>query len=89
MERESLEQELTKGTGYAPEKIKYGIDRYQNETRRLYRVMDTQLSKSTSGYLVGDRCTIADIACWGWVAAGRECAPSDAYTLPASARGRC
>ncbi|KAK4044874.1 disulfide-bond oxidoreductase YfcG [Parachaetomium inaequale] len=55
---------------YAPEKIQYGIDRYQNETRRLYRVMDTQLSKSTSGYLVGDRLTIADIACWGWVAAG-------------------
>ncbi|KAG7289434.1 hypothetical protein NEMBOFW57_005805 [Staphylotrichum longicolle] len=55
---------------YAPEKIQYGIDRYQNETRRLYRVLDTQLSKSTSGYIVGDKCTIADISCWGWVAAG-------------------
>ncbi|KAK4127964.1 glutathione S-transferase [Parathielavia appendiculata] len=55
---------------YAPEKIQYGIDRYRNETRRLYRVMETQLSKSTSGYLVGDRLTIADIACWGWVASG-------------------
>ncbi|KAL2268507.1 hypothetical protein VTJ83DRAFT_3353 [Remersonia thermophila] len=54
---------------YAPEKIQYGIDRYQNETRRLYRVMEKQLAKSTSGYLVGDRCTVADIACWGWVAA--------------------
>ena len=59
-------------TGYAPEKIQYGIDRYQNETRRLYRVLDTQLSKSTSGYLVGDKCTIADLSCWGWVAAGCE-----------------
>ncbi|KAK8070213.1 Disulfide-bond oxidoreductase YfcG [Apiospora phragmitis] len=55
---------------YAPEKIQYGIDRYQNETRRLYRVMDTHLAKSKSGYLVGDRCTIADISCWGWVKAG-------------------
>jgi glutathione S-transferase len=55
---------------YAPEKIQYGIDRYQNETRRLYRVMDDHLKKSKSGYLVGDKCTIADIACWGWVAAG-------------------
>jgi glutathione S-transferase len=55
---------------YAPEKIQYGIDRYQNETRRLYRVMDEHLSKSKSGYLVGDKCTIADLACWGWVAAG-------------------
>jgi glutathione S-transferase len=30
--------------------------------------MDTHLEKSASGYLVGDRCTIADISCWGWVA---------------------
>lgn len=53
---------------YAAEKIDYGINRYQNETRRLYRVLDEQLSKSTSGYLVGTKCTIADIAHWGWVA---------------------
>ncbi len=59
-------------TGYAPEKIQYGIDRYQNETRRLYRVLDTQLSKSTSGYIVGDKFTIADVSCWGWVAAACE-----------------
>lgn len=59
--------------GYAPEKIQYGIDRYRNETRRLYGVLDKQLSKSTSGYIVGDRITVADIACWGWVAAGCEC----------------
>lgn len=56
-------------TRYAPEKIPYGVNRYQNETRRLYKVMDTQLAKSTSGFLVGDRLTIADIAAWGWVAA--------------------
>lgn len=55
-------------TRYAPEKIEYGMNRYQNETRRLYRVMDTQLAK-TKAYLVGEKCTIADIACWGWVAA--------------------
>lgn len=54
---------------YAPEKVPYGINRYQNETRRLFRVLDTHLATSTSGYLVGDRCTIADIAHWGWVTA--------------------
>lgn len=54
-------------TRYAPERIEYGVNRYQNETRRLYRVMDKQLSKSKSGFLVGDRLTIADIACIGWV----------------------
>lgn len=54
---------------YAPEKIQYGIDRYRTETRRLYRVLDTHLQSSKSGFLVGDRLTIADISCWGWVAA--------------------
>ncbi|KAM5356491.1 hypothetical protein ACJ41O_003137 [Fusarium nematophilum] len=56
---------------YAPEKIQYGIDRYVNETRRLYRTMDTALAKNPSGYLVGDKVTVADIACWGWVAAAK------------------
>ena len=53
---------------YAPEKIAYGVSRYQNETRRLYGVLEKQLASSKSGYLVGDKCTIADIAYWGWVA---------------------
>jgi len=54
---------------YAPERIEYGVKRYTNETRRLYGVLDKHLEKSTSGFLVGDRLTIADIAHWGWVAA--------------------
>ncbi|KAK1237443.1 hypothetical protein MKX08_003068 [Trichoderma sp. CBMAI-0020] len=53
---------------YAPEKIQYGINRYVNESRRLYGVMDAQLAKSSSGFLVGDRLTVADVAAWGWVA---------------------
>ncbi|KAI9740624.1 MAG: hypothetical protein M1818_004588 [Claussenomyces sp. TS43310] len=56
-------------TRYAPEHIPYGVTRYQNETRRLYGVLDKHLQTSKSGYLVGDRCTIADIAHWGPVAA--------------------
>lgn len=52
---------------YAPEKIQYGIDRYINETRRLYRVLDTHLASTSSGYLVGDHISIADIATVGWV----------------------
>jgi glutathione S-transferase len=54
---------------YAPEKIPYGINRYQNETRRLYKVLDKQLAQSKSGFLVGDRLTIADVSHFGWVAA--------------------
>jgi len=52
---------------YAPERIEYGINRYRNETRRLYGVLNTHLEKSTSGYLVGDRATIADFAHYGWI----------------------
>jgi glutathione S-transferase len=49
---------------YFPEKIQPAIDRYQNETRRLYTVLDTRLSESE--YLAGDY-SIADIATWPWV----------------------
>ncbi|KAK8017541.1 glutathione S-transferase domain-containing protein [Apiospora rasikravindrae] len=64
-----MQGQLAHFNRYASEKIQYGVDRYRNETRRLYRVMETQLQKSPSGYLVGDRCTVADISCWSWVAA--------------------
>jgi GSH-dependent disulfide-bond oxidoreductase len=49
---------------YAPEKIEYAINRYTNETKRLYGVMDTQLGKTQ--YLAGDDYTIADIASFPW-----------------------
>jgi GSH-dependent disulfide-bond oxidoreductase len=50
---------------YFPEKIPAAIDRYQNETKRLYGVMDTRLAASE--YLA-DEFSIADIAVWPWVA---------------------
>ncbi|KAL9108736.1 MAG: hypothetical protein Q9227_006532 [Pyrenula ochraceoflavens] len=53
---------------YAPEKIEYGVNRYVNETRRLYGVLDKHLSASKSGYIVGDHISIADCTCIGWVA---------------------
>lgn len=37
---------------YAPEKIPYGIDRYINETKRLYGVLDQRLQGRD--FLVGD-----------------------------------
>ncbi|WP_133650575.1 glutathione binding-like protein [Paraburkholderia flava] len=49
---------------YAPEPIEYAINRYTNETRRLYGVMDRQLGKHA--YLAGDAYTIADIASFPW-----------------------
>ena len=49
---------------YAPEKIDYAYDRYTNEAKRLYGVMDRRLSDSA--YLAGDDYTIADIATFPW-----------------------
>jgi GST-like protein len=49
---------------YAPEKIHYAIERYTNEARRLYGVIDKQLSRTE--YLAGDEYTIADIAAYPW-----------------------
>ena len=49
---------------YAPEQIEYAVNRYTNEAKRLYGVMDKQLSKHR--YIAGDEYTIADIACFPW-----------------------
>ncbi|MDB5712811.1 MAG: thiol:disulfide oxidoreductase [Sphingomonadales bacterium] len=49
---------------YAPEKIPYAIDRYVNETRRLYGVLDKQLADSE--YVAGDY-SIADMAIYPWI----------------------
>ncbi|CZR57769.1 related to glutathione S-transferase GstA [Phialocephala subalpina] len=76
---------------YAPEKIDYAVERYQTETKRLYKVLEDRLVEQkgsnvtaagtkasiaggTSGlsdgngpWVVGDRCTIADLACFSWI----------------------
>jgi len=49
---------------YAQEKIPYAIKRYQDETHRLYRVLDTRLKGRD--YVAGDEYSIADIAIIGW-----------------------
>lgn len=49
---------------YFPEKIQPVIDRYQNEGRRLFDVLDRQLADSE--WLAGE-FSIADIANWCWV----------------------
>jgi GSH-dependent disulfide-bond oxidoreductase len=49
---------------YFPEKIQPAIDRYQNECRRLFEVLNTRLAHHE--WLAGDY-SIADIANWSWV----------------------
>ncbi|MBC7470142.1 MAG: glutathione S-transferase N-terminal domain-containing protein [Ramlibacter sp.] len=50
---------------YAPEKVPYAIDRYTNEARRLYGVIDRRLADSR--YLAGKAYSIADIATFPWL----------------------
>ena len=50
---------------YAPEKIEYGINRYTNEAKRLYGVMDKRLQGSP--WIGGKSYSIADIAIFPWL----------------------
>jgi GST-like protein len=50
---------------YAPERIPYAIDRYQREVRRLFEVLERQLSANE--YVAGKDYSIADIAHWAWI----------------------
>ena len=49
---------------YAPEKIPYAINRYVNETNRLYGVLDHRLKDRD---WVADDYSIADIAIYPWI----------------------
>ncbi len=49
---------------YAPEKIEYAINRYTNEAKRLYNVMDRRLGEAR--WFAGDEYSIADIAIFPW-----------------------
>ena len=50
---------------YAPEKLEYAINRYTNEAKRLYGVMDKRLGSHK--YIAGDTYSIADIAIFPWL----------------------
>ncbi|HVA81222.1 MAG TPA: glutathione S-transferase N-terminal domain-containing protein [Candidatus Binataceae bacterium] len=49
---------------YAPEQLKYAIDRYTNEAARIYNVIDRRLAEGE--FLAGDY-SIADIAVYPWL----------------------
>jgi len=59
---------------YAPEKIPYAINRYQEETKRLYSVLDGHLAGRE--YIIGaekGKYSIADINAWTWVRSHAWC----------------
>jgi len=50
---------------YAPEKIPYAIERYTQEARRLYGVLNRQIARQR--YVAGNDYSIADIAVFPWL----------------------
>jgi GSH-dependent disulfide-bond oxidoreductase len=50
---------------YAPEKVDYAINRYTNEAKRIYNVIDGRLARAE--YLAGNGYSIADIATFPWL----------------------
>ena len=51
--------------GYANDPIQYAIDRYVNETNRLYGVLNKRLADRA--FVAGDDYSIADMACYPWI----------------------
>ena len=50
---------------YAAKKLPYAIERYSNEARRLYGVIERRLAASP--FIAGDDYTIADMAIFPWL----------------------
>lgn len=53
---------------FSKEKVPYGIQRYTDETKRLYGVLELYLERNKDNglYLVGDHLSIADFATFPW-----------------------
>ena len=50
---------------YAPEKIEYAVNRYTNEAKRLYGVLNKQIAQTK--FVAGNSYSIADIAIFPWL----------------------
>ena len=63
----------------APEKIPYAIERYTNESRRLFNVLDRRLAEVP--FVAGDY-SIADIATYPWIVAALKAQPEQLDSRP-------
>ena len=66
-------------TKYAPEKIEYAVNRYLDETKRIFGILETRLSQAE--YLGGEY-GIADIATWPWIRAALKNNLADITQFP-------
>lgn len=53
-------------THYHPEKVQSGLDRYRDQTERVVAVVDMYLKENNKQWLVGDKCTYADLSFVTW-----------------------
>ncbi|MGD2132026.1 MAG: glutathione S-transferase N-terminal domain-containing protein [Maricaulaceae bacterium] len=60
-----------------PEKLAYGVERYRNETERLYGVLDMVLADGRT-FIAGDY-SIADMAIWPWIIPKYQSQDIDAF----------
>ena len=63
-----MQGQMTHFNRHVREQIPYAIERYSNETRRLYAVLEKKLSTSNSHFILS-KFTIVDIVFWSMVAA--------------------
>ncbi|KAI1378856.1 glutathione S-transferase [Hypoxylon crocopeplum] len=49
-----------------PERVQSAVDRYTKEIERVRSVLETHLAQSPSGWLVGDKLTVADLSWFMW-----------------------
>ena len=49
---------------FVPQPQPYGVNRYDFEVERHYKIVDERLGKQP--YMLGDEYTIVDMALWGW-----------------------
>jgi GST-like protein len=73
---------------FAPERIPYAIERFEKEAARLYGVLDRRL---VSGEYLAGEYSIADIACYPWVACSAACRSpsSEAWGAVMAGPGAC
>jgi GST-like protein len=64
-------------TRFAPEQVPYAINRYTEETQRLFGVLERRLA--VSAYLGGAEYSIADMASYPWVLAPANTIPMDGF----------
>lgn len=55
---------------FHPEKMPSAIDRYVNEIERVMGVLELGLETNGTGWLVGDKCTFADLSFVTWNSVG-------------------